>query len=111
MGSGSGFGRKHYTEYLVSLINAHTLDPALLYEAHELVRACERYQVDVQRGEAEDDNVYQARLLKVGRSPAPAVQTYKRTDAIPDVANVFYHVFLCQKLMEVPLGEKVPRKK
>lgn len=57
--------RKHYKEYLVSLINAHSLDPALLYDAQELVRACQRYQVDQQRADNEDDNAYQARLLKV----------------------------------------------
>ncbi|KAM9713320.1 E3 ubiquitin-protein ligase RNF31-like isoform 2-T3 [Menidia menidia] len=75
----AGLCEKHYKEYLVSLINAHTLDPALLYEAQDLTRACERYQVDTQRGDAEEDNAYHARLLK--------------------------------KLMEVPLGEKVPRNK
>lgn len=75
----AGLCERHYREYLVSLINAHSLDPALLYDAVELNRACERYQVVVQRGESEDDNTYHARLL--------------------------------QKLMEVPLGEKVPRNK
>ncbi|KAM9337319.1 E3 ubiquitin-protein ligase RNF31-like [Symphorus nematophorus] len=75
----AGLCEKHYREYLVSLINAHSLDPVLLYDAHELIRACERYQVDTQRGENEDDNAYHARLAK--------------------------------KLMEVPLGEKVPRNK
>ncbi|XP_031141085.1 E3 ubiquitin-protein ligase RNF31 [Sander lucioperca] len=75
----AGLCEKHYREYLVSLINAHSLDPSPLYEANELIRACERYQVDTQRAENEDDNVYHARLLK--------------------------------KLMEVPLGEKVPRNK
>ncbi|XP_040921571.1 E3 ubiquitin-protein ligase RNF31-like [Toxotes jaculatrix] len=75
----AGLCEKHYREYLVSLINVHSLDPALLYDAQELTRACERYQVDVQRGENEDDNTYHTRLLK--------------------------------KLMEVPLGEKVPRNK
>ncbi|XP_022623487.1 E3 ubiquitin-protein ligase RNF31 [Seriola dumerili] len=75
----AGLCEKHYREYLVSLINDHSLDPALLYDAHELTRACERYEVDAQSRENEDDNAYHARLLK--------------------------------KLMEVPLGEKVPRNK
>ncbi|KAK9527334.1 hypothetical protein VZT92_013907 [Zoarces viviparus] len=75
----AGLCEKHYSEYLVSLINAHSLDPSPLYDAKELIRACERYQVDTQRGENEDDSAYPARLLK--------------------------------KLMEVPLGEKVPRNK
>uniref|UniRef100_A0A673CQV2 E3 ubiquitin-protein ligase RNF31-like n=1 Tax=Sphaeramia orbicularis TaxID=375764 RepID=A0A673CQV2_9TELE len=74
----AGLCEKHYREYLVSLINAHSLDPAPLYDAQEVTRACERYQVDTQRGD-EDDNAYYTKLLK--------------------------------KLMEVPLGEKVPRNK
>ncbi|XP_061661100.1 E3 ubiquitin-protein ligase RNF31-like isoform X2 [Syngnathoides biaculeatus] len=73
----AGLCEKHYREYLVSLINAHSLDPAPLYDARDLIRACERYQVDVQKTDNEDDVAYRARLLK--------------------------------KLMEVPLGEKVPR--
>lgn len=75
----AGLCMKHYREYLVSLINDNSLDPAVLYETQELVIACERYLIDPKRGEAEDDNAYSARLLK--------------------------------KLMEVPLGEKVPRNK
>ncbi|XP_054478483.1 E3 ubiquitin-protein ligase RNF31-like [Anoplopoma fimbria] len=75
----AGLCEKHYREYLVSLINAHSLDPSPLYEPNELIRTCERYLVDTQRADNEDDNGYNARLLK--------------------------------KLMEVPLGEKVPRNK
>ncbi|XP_056869366.1 E3 ubiquitin-protein ligase RNF31-like [Takifugu flavidus] len=60
----AGLCEKHYREYLVSLINAHSLDPALLYNIQELIRACERYQADSQRGENEEDNAYHARLLK-----------------------------------------------
>uniref|UniRef100_A0A3Q2U137 Ring finger protein 31 n=1 Tax=Fundulus heteroclitus TaxID=8078 RepID=A0A3Q2U137_FUNHE len=71
--------QKHYKEYLVSLINDNCLDPAVLYKTQELVTACERHQLDATRTDGEDDNVYNARLLK--------------------------------KLMEVPLGEKVPRNK
>lgn len=56
---------KHYREYLVSLINGHSLDPALLYDRDELVRACQRYQVEHQRADNEDDNAYCERLLKV----------------------------------------------
>lgn len=59
--------RKHYREYLVSLINGHALDPALLYDRDELVRACQRYQVEHQRADNEDDNAYSERLLKVRR--------------------------------------------
>ncbi|CAK6969248.1 E3 ubiquitin-protein ligase RNF31-like isoform X1 [Scomber scombrus] len=75
----AGLCEKHYREYLVSLINAHSLDPAVIYDVQELTRACQRYQVDMQRGENEEDKTYYDRLL--------------------------------MKLREVPLGEKVPRKK
>ncbi|XP_043960918.1 E3 ubiquitin-protein ligase RNF31 [Gambusia affinis] len=75
----AGLCMKHYREYLVSLINDHSLDPAVLYETQELVVACQRYLGDLRKGEGEDDNAFSARLLK--------------------------------KLMEVPLGEKVPRSK
>ncbi|XP_036377331.1 E3 ubiquitin-protein ligase RNF31-like [Megalops cyprinoides] len=76
----AGLCEKHYREYLVSLINDHSLDPAPLFDENELLVACRRYQVDMRRGEAEDDGAYHGRLLK--------------------------------KLMdEVPLGDKVPRKK
>lgn len=73
----AGLCDKHYREYLVSLINVHSLDPALLYDPDEVQRVCARHQVELPRGEAEEDDVYGARLLK--------------------------------KLMEFPLGEKVPR--
>lgn len=56
---------KHYREYLVSLINGHSIDPALLYALDELIVACRRYHVDVTQGEGEDDRAYFARL-KVG---------------------------------------------
>ncbi|TSN21233.1 E3 ubiquitin-protein ligase RNF31 [Bagarius yarrelli] len=76
----AGLCEKHYREYLVSLINGHSIDPAPLFDANELLLACRRYQVELIQGEAEEDRTYYARLLK--------------------------------KLMdEVPLGDKVPRKK
>ncbi|XP_062335867.1 E3 ubiquitin-protein ligase RNF31-like isoform X1 [Osmerus eperlanus] len=75
----AGLCEKHYKEYLVSLINGHSLDPAVLYDVKEVEVACARYEVDHQRVEAEEDQACHARLLK--------------------------------KLMEVPLGENVPRKK
>uniref|UniRef100_A0A674DVF0 E3 ubiquitin-protein ligase RNF31-like n=1 Tax=Salmo trutta TaxID=8032 RepID=A0A674DVF0_SALTR len=76
----AGLCEKHYREYLVSLINGHSIDPAPLFNANELVPACRRYQVDDTRGELEDDVTYYTRIL--------------------------------EKLIdEVPLGDKVPRKK
>ncbi|KAJ8268636.1 hypothetical protein COCON_G00138080 [Conger conger] len=76
----AGLCDKHYREYLVSLINGHSIDPAALFTANEVTVACRRYQVEDRRGEAEDDRAYYSRLQ--------------------------------WKLMEeVPLGDKVPRKK
>lgn len=108
------FYSKHYREYLVSLINAHSLDPAVLYDSHDLIRACERYQVDPRRGDGEEEKAYHARLLKVSRGSLPMrIRTYA---AFFLVFEVFNHTaellfFISQKLMEVPLGEKVPRNK
>uniref|UniRef100_A0A3Q1HHS4 RBR-type E3 ubiquitin transferase n=1 Tax=Anabas testudineus TaxID=64144 RepID=A0A3Q1HHS4_ANATE len=76
----AGLCEKHYREYLVSLINSHSIDPAPLYSSNELLLACRRYKVDDTRREGEDSFTYYSRLL--------------------------------EKLMdEVPLGDKVPRKK
>uniref|UniRef100_A0A8C6SMK5 RBR-type E3 ubiquitin transferase n=1 Tax=Neogobius melanostomus TaxID=47308 RepID=A0A8C6SMK5_9GOBI len=72
----AGLCDKHYREYLVSLINAHSLDPAVLYTPEEVAVACQRYQVTEPRLDESDIN-YQARQL--------------------------------QRLMAVPLGDKVPR--
>ncbi|XP_035287061.1 E3 ubiquitin-protein ligase RNF31 [Anguilla anguilla] len=76
----AGLCDKHYREYLVSLINGHSIDPAPLFMANEVTVACRRYQVDDRRGEGEDDRAYYSRLLK-------------------------------KLIEEVPLGDKVPRKK
>ncbi|KAM9718674.1 LOW QUALITY PROTEIN: E3 ubiquitin-protein ligase RNF31 [Menidia menidia] len=71
---------KHYREYLVSLINCHSIDPAPLYSHNELLLACRRYKVEEARRDGEEAFSYCSRLLA--------------------------------KLMdEVPLGDKVPRKK
>ncbi|XP_030193555.1 E3 ubiquitin-protein ligase RNF31 isoform X3 [Gadus morhua] len=60
----AGLCEKHYREYLVSLINDNSLDPATLYDGGELAAACARYSVVVQRGEGEEDYPYKARLLE-----------------------------------------------
>ncbi|XP_035026114.1 E3 ubiquitin-protein ligase RNF31 isoform X2 [Hippoglossus stenolepis] len=76
----AGLCEKHYREYLVSLINSHSIDPAPLYSSNELLLACRRYKVDDTRKDGEDGFTFYSRLL--------------------------------EKLMdEVPLGDKVPRKK
>ncbi|XP_053740188.1 E3 ubiquitin-protein ligase RNF31 isoform X2 [Synchiropus splendidus] len=76
----AGLCEKHYREYLVSLINCHSIDPAPQYSPNELQLACKRYKVDESCWEGEDGLTYCNRVLK--------------------------------KLMdEVPLGDKVPRRK
>ncbi|XP_047445540.1 E3 ubiquitin-protein ligase RNF31 isoform X2 [Mugil cephalus] len=76
----AGLCEKHYREYLVSLINNHSIDPAPLYNCNELLLACKRYKVDDTPRNEEDVLTFYNRLL--------------------------------EKLMdEVPLGDKVPRKK
>lgn len=50
----------------MSLINAHSLDPATLYEVEELETAAERYlHVRPQPVAGEDAPAYHARLLQV----------------------------------------------
>ncbi|XP_059952395.1 E3 ubiquitin-protein ligase RNF31 isoform X5 [Mesoplodon densirostris] len=61
----AGLCQAHYKEYLVSLINAHSLDPATLYEVEELETAAERYlHVRPQPLPGEDAATYHARLLQ-----------------------------------------------
>lgn len=63
--------RAHYKEYLVSLINAHSLDPATLYEVEELETAAERYlHVRPQPLAGEDAPTYHIRLLQVKPTPS-----------------------------------------
>ncbi|XP_043914761.1 E3 ubiquitin-protein ligase RNF31 isoform X2 [Protopterus annectens] len=84
----AGLCKVHYQEYLVSLINAHSLDPAVLYEVEELEVVLRRYHVDFQgQAAGETAEAYKARMQQDrGR--------------------------LVQKLMaEVPLDDRVPRKK
>lgn len=59
--------RAHYKEYLVSLINGHSLDPAALYTVPELEIVCHRYlpAAPMPRGLSEDDEAYRERLVKV----------------------------------------------
>ncbi|KAI4885278.1 hypothetical protein NFI96_013677 [Prochilodus magdalenae] len=73
----AGLCIKHYREYLVSLINAHSLDPAVLMDVEELIAACKRYQVYFDKENEETEEEYKSRLQ--------------------------------QKLMEIPLGDKVSR--
>ncbi|XP_036592830.1 E3 ubiquitin-protein ligase RNF31 isoform X2 [Trichosurus vulpecula] len=77
----AGLCQAHYKEYLVSLINAHSLDPATLYEVEELETATERYlHVRPQPVAGEEASTYSTRLLQ-------------------------------KLLEEVPLGQNIPRRK
>ncbi|KAK1879637.1 E3 ubiquitin-protein ligase RNF31 [Dissostichus eleginoides] len=60
----AGLCEKHYREYLVSLINSHSIDPAPLYSSNELLLACRRYKVEDLRREGEDSFTYFSRLLQ-----------------------------------------------
>uniref|UniRef100_A0A665VBU3 Uncharacterized protein n=1 Tax=Echeneis naucrates TaxID=173247 RepID=A0A665VBU3_ECHNA len=61
----AGLCEKHYREYLVSLINSHSIDPAPLYSSNEMLLACRRYKVDDNRRDGEDSFSYYSRLLEV----------------------------------------------
>ncbi|XP_045863353.1 E3 ubiquitin-protein ligase RNF31 isoform X4 [Meles meles] len=77
----AGLCQAHYKEYLVSLINAHSLDPATLYEVEELETAVERYlHVRPQPMAGEDTAAYHAHLLQ-------------------------------KLMEEVPLGHSIPRRR
>lgn len=57
----------------MSLVNAHSLDPATLYEVEELETAAERYlHVRPQPVATEDAPAYHARLLQVESPPSLA---------------------------------------
>ncbi|XP_007479924.1 E3 ubiquitin-protein ligase RNF31 [Monodelphis domestica] len=75
----AGLCQAHYKEYLVSLINAHSLDPAMLYEVEELETATERYlHVRPQPAAGEEASAYQARLLQKLLEEVPLGQNITR---------------------------------
>ncbi|XP_054433831.1 E3 ubiquitin-protein ligase RNF31 [Pteronotus mesoamericanus] len=75
----AGLCQAHYKEYLVSLINAHSLDPATLYEVEELETAAERYlHVRLQPLAGEDAPAYHARLLQKLMEEVPLGQSIPR---------------------------------
>ncbi|XP_005377098.1 PREDICTED: E3 ubiquitin-protein ligase RNF31 isoform X2 [Chinchilla lanigera] len=75
----AGLCQAHYKEYLVSLINAHSLDPAALYEVEELETATERYlHVHPQPLAGEDAPAYQARLSQKLMEEVPLGQSIPR---------------------------------
>nr|XP_004463423.1 E3 ubiquitin-protein ligase RNF31 isoform X2 [Dasypus novemcinctus] len=75
----AGLCQAHYKEYLVSLINAHSLDPANLYEVEELEMATERYlHMRPQPTAGEDPAAYHARLLQKLTEEVPLGQSIPR---------------------------------
>lgn len=75
----AGLCQAHYKEYLVSLINAHSLDPATLYEVEELETAAERYlHVRPQPLVGEDAPTYHTRLLQKLMEEVPLGQSIPR---------------------------------
>ncbi|XP_052588045.1 interferon regulatory factor 9-like [Peromyscus californicus insignis] len=75
----AGLCQAHYKEYLVSLINAHSLDPATLYEVEELETATTRYlHVHPEPMDGEDLPAYQARLLQKLTEEVPLGQSIAR---------------------------------
>ncbi|XP_004698547.1 E3 ubiquitin-protein ligase RNF31 [Echinops telfairi] len=75
----AGLCQAHYKEYLVSLINAHSLDPAALYEVGELETATERYlHARPQLLAGEDAPAYHARLLQKLTEEVPLGQSIPR---------------------------------
>ncbi|KAG8596107.1 hypothetical protein GDO81_001736 [Engystomops pustulosus] len=62
----AGLCESHYKEYLVSRINASSLDPCVLYDLKETVTVCERYlQKCPAREVNEDDITYRERLIQI----------------------------------------------
>ncbi|XP_058396853.1 E3 ubiquitin-protein ligase RNF31 isoform X3 [Diceros bicornis minor] len=75
----AGLCQAHYKEYLVSLINAHSLDPATLYDVEELETAAERYlHVRPQPLAGEDAPAYHTRLLQKLMEEVPLGQSIPR---------------------------------
>ncbi|XP_072777408.1 E3 ubiquitin-protein ligase RNF31-like [Taeniopygia guttata] len=69
----AGLCRGHYSEYLVSLINRHGLDPAPLYDPEELRAAAQRHLAAgrTQRLPGESEAEHRLRMLRLLGEEAP----------------------------------------
>eukprot|EP00079_Xenopus_tropicalis_P034566 XP_017948337.1 PREDICTED: E3 ubiquitin-protein ligase RNF31 isoform X2 [Xenopus tropicalis] len=68
----AGLCESHYKEYLVSRINAHSLDPCVLYDLAETMNVCQRYlPVLPLQDPTENEASYRERLLGVLISEVP----------------------------------------
>ncbi|KAJ7313157.1 hypothetical protein JRQ81_004430 [Phrynocephalus forsythii] len=77
----AGLCQAHYKEYLVNLINTHSLDPAALYTLPEADIVCRRHLPAAQmprQGPAEDNEAYRGRLIKVLKDEVPLAQNIPR---------------------------------
>ncbi|XP_075424107.1 E3 ubiquitin-protein ligase RNF31, partial [Ascaphus truei] len=75
----AGLCESHYKEYLVSRINALSVDPCALYDLGETVTVCQRYLPSLPpRGSGEDDPSYRERLLGVLITDVPLSQNIPR---------------------------------
>ncbi|XP_053558336.1 LOW QUALITY PROTEIN: E3 ubiquitin-protein ligase RNF31 [Bombina bombina] len=62
----AGLCESHYKEYLVSRINALSLDPCVLYDLNEAITVCQRYLPSpLPRDPNENDGSYRERLLRM----------------------------------------------
>ncbi|XP_072271169.1 E3 ubiquitin-protein ligase RNF31 [Pyxicephalus adspersus] len=68
----AGLCESHYKEYLVSRINAHTLDPCVLYDLEEAITVCKRYLPGCPpKEDSEDDVTYKNHLIHVLMTEVP----------------------------------------
>ncbi|XP_018425140.1 PREDICTED: E3 ubiquitin-protein ligase RNF31 [Nanorana parkeri] len=68
----AGLCESHYKEYLVSRINAHPLDPCVIYDLEEAVTVCKRYLPGCPpKEDHEDDATYRNHLVHVLMTEIP----------------------------------------
>ncbi|KAM3821709.1 E3 ubiquitin-protein ligase RNF31 isoform 1-T1 [Vipera latastei] len=70
----AGLCEAHYKEYLVSLINSHTLDPAVFYTLQEVEIVCRRNLPAAQllpKAPTEDEEAYRRHLIQILRDQVP----------------------------------------
>ncbi|KAM5193038.1 E3 ubiquitin-protein ligase RNF31 isoform 1-T4 [Mantella aurantiaca] len=76
----AGLCESHYKEYLVSRINAHSLDPCVLYDLEEAVTVCKRYLHGCPpKEDHEDDAAYKNHLIQVLKTEIPLDLHVQRT--------------------------------
>ncbi|XP_053330126.1 E3 ubiquitin-protein ligase RNF31 [Spea bombifrons] len=75
----AGLCESHYKEYLVSRINALSLDPCVLYDLGEVINVCQRYLSAFPAQENHEDNAsYRDRLVRVLITEVPLSMNSQR---------------------------------